>query len=157
MRSASGDSCSSTERRGPERRHRPRGRGWSGGRVPGPRSVPPVHESRPRYQRHSLRSELPRQTSASFSNWLSGGGSSCACLPSSWTRFPGYLDVSSTGPRSARPRLSGALGDASTVVEPRRLPDVIEGGHADKPHPGVCCGGIRRLPCDWRPAASLAP
>ena len=27
----------------------------------GPRSVPPVHESRPRHQRHSLRSELPRK------------------------------------------------------------------------------------------------
>ena len=43
----------------------------------------------------------------------------------------GYWGASSIGTRKRSSQALSALGNAATVIYPRRLPQVIEGGHAD--------------------------
>ena len=64
-------------------------------------------------------------------NWLSEDGSSFTCPHSFWGKPAGVLTRKFDWDEEHSSQALRALGNAGTVVYPGRLPEVIEGGHAD--------------------------
>ena len=122
--------CSSTERRGPGRRVSVL-RTWPvWWKSTGPRSTLPVHESRPRYQRHRLRSELPWERT-SCPGACSQGRFELFLSPFILEEAAEVLGRKFAWAEERSSQALRALGGAATVIEPRRLAETIEGDHAD--------------------------
>ena len=122
----------------------------------GPRSAPPAHESRP--HTNVIVSGLNFPGNGRLILELAFRGRYELC------RSPFILEEVAevlqrrkfdwTEERSSQ--ALRALGNAATVIDPRRLPGGDRGRPRLQPHLGVRYGGFRRLPSDWRPTASAA-
>ena len=110
--------------------HRPRGRGWSGGRVPGRGQFLPY--MRVVLDTNVIVSGLNFPGNERLILQLALRGRFELCLsPFILEEVAGVLGRKFDWTEERSSQALRALGDAATIVEPRRLPEVIEGGHAD--------------------------